>query len=63
MKIKAKQLYGSYYQESKYIGEFKPSRAFKTYIKGVKNEWNRNPNNEFTKQQRDRLIYNKVNLY
>lgn len=51
MKHKANLLYGSYYQESSYIKDnrTKPSRAYRMYVKEIKNEWNRNPNNAHTK--------------
>ena len=51
--LKNRVLYGSYYQDQKYVEKCKPSRAYKTYVKETKNEWNRNPNNEFTKKARD----------
>jgi len=45
-KLKNHHLLGSYYQDGKYLSNYKPSRAYKTYVKSVKNEWDRNPNNE-----------------
>ena len=61
--LKNKVLYGSYYQEQKYVDKVKPSENFKHYKKDIKSEWNRNPNNEFTKQMRNNLIYNSTKLY
>ena len=60
--MKNRQLLGSYYQDSKYGGDFKPSRAYKTYVKDIKSEWNRNPNNVVTKNARDLLLYRSTKL-
>ena len=43
--LKNRHLYGAYYQDKKYAKEFKPSRAYATYVKGVKSEFSRNQNN------------------
>jgi hypothetical protein len=56
-KIKNRQLLGAFCQENKYINEFKPSRAYRTYVKGVKSEWNRNPHNVNTRNMREKLLF------
>jgi hypothetical protein len=61
-KIKNRQLLGALYQDNKYCVEHKPSRAYRTYVKGVKSEWNRNPQNEHTKKMREKLIYGSLKL-
>ena len=61
-KLKNRQLLGAYMQDSKYVQEFKPSRAYRMYVKGVKSEWNRNPQNEHTKKMRQKLLYGTVKL-
>ena len=60
LKLKSNHLYGSYYQQQdqKYLKQHQTSRAYKTYIKGIKKEWNRNPNNLNTKLARDKMLYN-----
>ena len=61
-KLKNRHLLGSYYQDTKYAPEFKPSRAYRTYVKGIKSEWNRNPNNEHTKKMREKLFSGTIKL-
>lgn len=60
--MKNRHLLGSYYQDNKYNGEFKPSRAYKTYVKGIKSDWNRNPNNEVAKNARELQLYRSTKL-
>lgn len=61
--LKNRILYGSHYQDQKYVDKIQPSRAFKTYVKDVKNEWNRNPNNEHTKKAREQMLYTTNKIY
>lgn len=64
MGLKSRQLYGAYYQlEQKYVEAYQPSETFKSYEKGLKNEWNRNPNRPETTQSRQKLIYNSTRPY
>lgn len=53
---------GAFYQDSKYAGSFKPSRAYRTYIKSVKNEWNRDPGRPEAIAGRQRMLYNKTSI-
>ena len=62
---KAQQLYGAYYQDSKYIPSQetnKPSRAYQMYIKKVKSEWHRNPNDPVAQKSRENLFYKSAKL-
>eukprot|EP00347_Sterkiella_histriomuscorum_P008009 403346715 len=61
--LKSRILYGSYYQDSKYAENYKPSRAYRTYVKEVKSEWSRNPKNENSVIQRESQLYKKTILY
>lgn len=61
--LKNRILQGSYYQDSKYIEQQKPSRAYKTYVKEVKSEYTRNPNNEHESRQRHLQLTKKTILY
>jgi hypothetical protein len=61
-RLKNRQLLGAFYQDTKYAPEFKPSRAYRTYVKGVKSEWNRNPMNEYAKKMREKLLYGTTKL-
>lgn len=55
--LKNRILQGSYYQDNKYVEDYKPSRAYKTYVKSVKSEWHRNPNNENSVVMRNNQLY------
>lgn len=61
--LKNRVFYGSHYQDQKYVDKVQPTTAYKTYKKDVKNEWNRNPNNEHTKKARDMLFYKTNKIY
>ena len=57
--------YGSYYQQGdqKYVKEHQPSRAYKTYMKGMQNQWSRAQNDENGKQARTKCFYASTKLY
>jgi hypothetical protein len=65
--VKNHFFYGSHYQQldQKYMP--KPTEApssLKSWTKGIKgNEWNRNPENPYTKKARELLFYNSTRPY
>jgi hypothetical protein len=42
--------------------KFEPSRAYKNYMKGLKREWNRDPQRKEAVEGRNKLIYNKTKI-
>lgn len=65
--VKNNLFYGSHYQQldQKYIPKpMEAPQALKSWQKDIKgNEWNRNPNNPYTKKARDFLYYNSTRPY
>jgi hypothetical protein len=65
--VKNQVFYGSLYQQmdQKYVTRPEVPAALKSWQKEIKmnNEWNRNPNNPYTKKAREFLLYNSTRPY
>jgi hypothetical protein len=66
--VKNQVFYGSLYQQmdQKYVTRApEVPAALKSWQKEIKmnNEWNRNPNNPYTKKAREFLLYNSTRPY
>lgn len=61
-RLKNRHLLGAFMQDIKYCPEHKPSRAYRTYVKGVKSEYNRNPNNENARKMREKILSGSIKL-
>jgi hypothetical protein len=65
--VKNNLFYGSLYQQldQKYMKPMEAPTSLKSWQKEIKlnNDWNRNPNNPYTKKARDFLLYSSTRPY